>query len=44
MGIVINYLKVYIEELYIICGIVVVSLIPSWVVNLRAFRKDAANS
>ena len=44
MGIVINYLKFYIEELYIIGGIIIVSLIPSWVVNLRAFKKDAVNS
>ena len=43
MGIVINYLKFYNEELAIIAGIIVASLIPSFIANIKSFSKDPIN-
>lgn len=43
MGIVINYLKFYNEEILIIVGIIVASLIPSFLANIKSFSKDPIN-
>lgn len=43
MGIVINYLKFYTEEILIIVGIIVASLIPSFLANIKSFSKDPIN-
>ena len=43
MGIVINYLKFYNEEFAIVAGIIVASLIPSFIANIKSFSKDPIN-
>lgn len=43
MGIVINYLKFYNEEIVIIVGIIIASLIPSFIANLKSFSRDPIN-
>ena len=43
MGIVINYLKFYNEEIAIIVGIIIASLIPSFIANLKSFSRDPIN-
>jgi len=44
MGIVINYLKFYNEEILIILAIIVLSLIPSFVANIKSFKQDPINN
>ena len=43
MGIVINYLKFYNEEIVMIIGIIIASLIPSFIANVKSFTKDPIN-
>ncbi len=43
MGIVINCLKFYNEEIAIIVGIIIASLIPSFIANLKSFSRDPIN-
>ncbi len=43
MGIVIDYLKFYNEEIAIIVGIIIASLIPSFIANLKSFSRDPIN-
>lgn len=43
MGIVINYMKFYSEEFLIVALIIVVSLIPSFIANIKSFRQDPIN-
>ncbi len=43
MGIVINYLKFYNEEILIIVAVIVLSLIPSFIANIKSFRQDPIN-
>ena len=44
MGIVINYMKFYIEEVIIIGAIIVASLIPAFIANIKSFRQDPINN
>lgn len=44
MGIVVNYLKFYTEEIFIIIAVVVLSLLPSFIANIKSFRQDPINN
>jgi len=44
MGIVINYMKVYSEEYIIIAIIMILSLIPSFIANIKSFKQDPINN
>jgi len=44
MGIVVNYLKFYNEEILIVLAVVVLSLIPSFIANIKSFRQDPINN
>ena len=44
MGIVVNYLKFYNEELLIVLAVVVLSLVPSFIANIKSFRQDPINN
>lgn len=44
MGIVVNYLKFYNEEILIVLAVVVLSLIPSFIANIKSFKQDPINN
>ena len=44
MGIVVNYLKFYTEEIFIIIAVVILSLLPSFIANIKSFRQDPINN
>lgn len=44
MGIVVNCLKFYNEEILIVLAVVVLSLIPSFIANIKSFRQDPINN
>jgi len=44
MGIVINYMKIYSTEYLIILAVVVLSLIPSFIANIKSFKEDPIKS
>jgi len=44
MGIVINHMKVYSAEYLIILAIVILSLIPSFIANIKSFKEDPIKS
>ena len=44
MGIVVNYLKFYREEIFIIIAVVILSLLPSFIANIKSFRQDPINN
>ena len=43
MGIVINYLKFYSGELLVIAAVIVLSLVPTFIANVKAFKQDPIN-
>lgn len=44
MGIVVNYLKFYREEIFIIIAVVILSLLPAFIANIKSFRQDPINN
>ena len=44
MGIVVDYLKFYNEELLIVAAVVILSLIPSFIANIKSFKQDPINT
>jgi len=44
MGIVVNYLKIYNYEFLIIFAIIILSLVPSFIANIKSFRQDPINN
>lgn len=40
MGIVVDYMKFYIGELYIVIGVILFSFLPVFVANVKSFRND----
>lgn len=44
MGIVVNYLKFYKEEVLIVVAVVILSLIPSFIANIKSFKRDPINN